>query len=144
MASGPAVDWRVHVLGYLATAGLVISTILFLRNRLKKTAAQYRHSHESDWIFLVLILTVALTGILQHILHRSGLDAAANVTYIVHLALVVPMLALEVPFSKWSHLAYRPLAMYLAQVRATALARSRQGDEETRRGAEPAAPLRAA
>ncbi len=58
---------------------------------------------------------VALTGILQHILHRSGLDVAANVTYIVHLSLVVPMLALEVPFSKWSHLAYRPLAIYLAR-----------------------------
>ena len=26
MASGPSVDWRVHVLGYLATAGLVVST----------------------------------------------------------------------------------------------------------------------
>jgi hypothetical protein len=25
---------------------------------------------------------------------------------------VVPMLGLEVPFSKWSHMAYRPLAMY--------------------------------
>ena len=74
----------------------------------------------------------------------DGLDAAANVTYIVHLALVVPMLALEVPFSKWSHLAYRPLAVYLAQVRATALAKARGGAEPGRRGAEPAAPLRAA
>ena len=87
---------------------------------------------------------VALTGILQHILHRSGLDAAANVTYIVHLALVVPMLALEVPFSKWSHLAYRPLAIYLAQVRATALARARRGDGKQQPSAEQAAPLRTA
>ena len=78
----------------------MLGTILFLRNRVKKSAAQYSHSHESDWIFLVLIVSVALTGILQHILHRSGLDVAANVTYILHLSLVVPMLALEVPFSK--------------------------------------------
>jgi hypothetical protein len=134
MASGPAIDWSVHVAGYLATGGLVLGTILFLRNRVKKSSAQYRHSHESDWIFLVLILTVALTGILQHILHRSGLDAAANVAYVVHLSVVVPMLALEVPFSKWSHLAYRPLAMYLAQVRATALARARAS------GGAPARP----
>ncbi|MBM3147229.1 MAG: hypothetical protein FJ000_04950 [Actinobacteria bacterium] len=27
------------------------------------------------------------------------------------------MLALEVPFSKWAHLAYRPLGLYFAQVR---------------------------
>ncbi len=39
------------------------------------------------------------------------------------MRVVVPMLALEVPFSKWSHLAYRPLAMYFADVRAAELAR---------------------
>ena len=137
MAAGPRIDWSVHVLGYLATAGLIASVILFLRSRRRKSAAQYRHSHESDWIFLVLLLVVAVTGILQHILHRGGFDAAANITYVVHLSLVVPMLALEVPFSKWSHLAYRPLAMYLAQVRATALARVRaSGTAAPRRGAE--------
>ena len=57
---------------------------------------------------------------LQHILHRGGLDTAANITYVAHLMGVVPMLGLEVPFSKWAHLAYRPLAMYFAQVRAEA------------------------
>ena len=134
MAAGPRIDWSVHVLGYLATAGLIASVILFLRSRRRKSAAQYRHSHESDWIFLVLLLVVAVTGILQHILHRGGFDAAANITYVVHLSLVVPMLALEVPFSKWSHLAYRPLAMYLAQVRATALARVERAERRRHDG----------
>jgi heterodisulfide reductase subunit C/quinone-modifying oxidoreductase subunit QmoC len=129
MAAGPAIDWHVHIFGYLATIGLIGSSILFLRSRITKSSAQYKHSHESDWIFLVLLLTVAATGILQHILHRSGLDMAANIMYITHLALVVPMLGLEVPFSKWSHLAYRPLGMYFADVRAVALAR--QGQPES-------------
>jgi len=129
MAAGPAIDWHVHIFGYLATIGLIGSSILFLRSRITKSSAQYKHSHESDWIFLVLLLTVAATGILQHILHRSGLDMAANIMYVTHLALVVPMLGLEVPFSKWSHLAYRPLAMYFADVRAVALAR--QGQPES-------------
>ena len=35
-------------------------------------------------------------------------------SYVVHLMAVVPMLGLEVPFSKWSHMAYRPLAMYFS------------------------------
>ena len=46
-------------------------------------------------------------------LHRSGNDVAANVIYVVHMMGVVPMLVLEVPFSKWAHLAYRPLAHVL-------------------------------
>ena len=74
-----------------------------------------KHSHESDWIFLVMLLLVTVTGISQHILHRAGVDVAANITYVVHLMFVVPMLVLEVPFSKWSHMVYRPLAMYLAE-----------------------------
>ena len=71
-------------------------------------------------MFLVLLVMVATTGIVQHVLHRAGFDMAANIAYVVHLDGVVPMLALEVPFSKWSHLAYRPLAMYFAEVQAEA------------------------
>ncbi|MFH0916268.1 MAG: 4Fe-4S dicluster domain-containing protein [bacterium] len=121
MQGGPAIDWRVHVFGYIATVGLLGTTIFALHGRLRKTETQYKHSHETDWIFLVLLIFVAFTGILQHIMHRTGLDVAANVVYVVHLMGVVPMLGLEVPFSKWSHLAYRPLAMYFADVRAEAL-----------------------
>jgi predicted membrane channel-forming protein YqfA (hemolysin III family) len=91
-----------------------------------KREAHYQHSHETDWIFLVLLLFVALTGILQHGFHRAGWDRVANLTYVVHLMGVVPMLGLEVPFSKWAHLAYRPLAMYFAQLQAEAVTASEQ------------------
>jgi ferredoxin/uncharacterized membrane protein (DUF485 family) len=121
MAAGPEIDWRVHVFGLVATVGLLATTIFALRGRLTKSETHYKHSHESDWMFLILLVIVATTGILQFGLHRSGLDAVANIAYVIHLMAVVPMLALEVPFSKWSHLAYRPLAMYFADVRAEAV-----------------------
>jgi hypothetical protein len=117
MWAGPSIDWRVHVFGYLASAGLLFGTIWALRGRIKKVEEHYKHSHESDWMFLILLMVVALTGVLQHILHRSGADVAANVSYVVHLMAVVPMLGLEVPFSKWAHMAYRPLAMYFSVLR---------------------------
>lgn len=114
MWSGPEIDWRVHVFGYLASIGLIATTIYALRGRVKKQEEQYKYSHESDWMFLVLLIIVAATGVLQHILHRGGADAAANIAYVVHLMSIVPMLALEVPFSKWSHMAYRPLGLYFS------------------------------
>jgi ferredoxin len=117
MWAGPNIDWRVHVFGYLASAGLIFGTTWALRGRIKKMEEHYKHSHESDWMFLILLMVVALTGVLQHILHRSGADVAANVSYVVHMMAVVPMLGLEVPFSKWSHMAYRPLAMYFSVLR---------------------------
>jgi len=118
MWSGPTINWSVHVFGLTATAGLLVTTIIFLRKRLKKTEAQYQHSHETDWMFLVLLIVVAATGLLQFTLHRLGLGTAANINYVIHMMAVVPMLLLEVPFSKWSHMAYRPLAMYFADLKA--------------------------
>jgi len=117
MWSGPEIDWRVHAFGYAASIGLLGATIWALRGRIKKEEEHYKHSHETDWMFLLLLIVVTATGVLQHILHRSGADIAANVSYVVHLMAVVPMLALEVPFSKWSHMAYRPLAMYFSVLR---------------------------
>ncbi len=102
--------------------------------------AQHQHSHESDWIFLILLLVVALTGVLQHVLHRGGADVAANVAYVVHLMAVVPMLGLEVPFSKWSHMAYRPLAMYFSTLRRQ-MVPAPAPEEVARRHAERAGGL---
>jgi quinone-modifying oxidoreductase, subunit QmoC len=122
MWAGPGIDWRFHALGLLAAAGLIGTSIYALRGRMVKAEPYHKHSHETDWMFLILLLVVAATGVLQFALHRMGFDVAANITYVVHLMAVVPMLALEVPFSKWSHLAYRPLAMYFADMKADALA----------------------
>jgi len=122
--AGPQIRWSAHVFGYLASVGLLGAVGYAIYGRSKKTEIHLRHSHESDWIFLLMLLGVTLTGVLQHIFHRSGAAMAANVAYVVHLGLVVPMLSLEVPFSKWAHLAYRPLGMYLAQVHRAATARA--------------------
>ncbi len=118
---GPDIDWKVHAFGYVAAVGLVGTTIFALAGRVRKTWTHYKHSHETDWIFLVLLLVVSLTGIAQHVLHRGGWEVAANIVYIAHMMGVVPMLVLEVPFSKWSHMAYRPLAMYFSTLREKVL-----------------------
>jgi quinone-modifying oxidoreductase, subunit QmoC len=122
MQHGPDVRWGVHVFGYLAAIGLLAGTILALRGRLTRQAAHHKHSHASDWIFLGMLLVLALTGIVQHVLHRAGLPMAANLAYLVHLMVVAPFEITQVPFGKWSHMAYRPLAIYLAAVQAEAQA----------------------
>ncbi len=118
---GPAINWGVHVFGYAASLGLVGAILYFIRARIAKSQPHSKHSHDSDWIFLAMLVLVTVTGIVQHVLHRTGADMAANITYVVHLAFVVPMLVLEVPFSKWSHMAYRPLAVFLAEVQRDAI-----------------------
>jgi ferredoxin len=141
MQFGPEVRWRVHAFAYAASIGLITTAAVSLYGRIKKSSAHHRHSHESDWMFLILLLFVAITGVVQHVLHRVGLPMAANIAYIVHLMGVVPMLTLEVPFSKWSHMAFRPLAMYFAsmQVEAHTAAQTRSGGAAEHAGANFAA-----
>ena len=122
LQSGPEIQWQVHVFGYLATVGLVIGTIYFITNRLnKKTYVQFKKTHSTDWVFVVLLFLIVVTGIAQHIFHRTGMTVQANVCYVIHLMCVVPWL-LRMPFSKWSHLVYRPLAMYFAAIQRDAVA----------------------
>ncbi len=138
MQHGPEVNWGAHAFGYLAAIGLLVGTVFMLRGRLTRDAAHHRHSHPSDWIFLVMLLALTLTGIVQHVLHRAGLPAAANVAYLVHLMVIAPFEITQVPFGKWSHMAYRPLAMYFARVQLAAQAATAKAGEE------PAASLRPA
>ena len=121
LQAGPKIQWSVHVFGYLASAGLLIGTTYVLYGRLKKEQVQHRRSHSTDWMFLWLLFCMVVTGIMQHILHRTGLLEAANIAYVIHLMVVVPWL-LRMPFSKWAHLIYRPIAMYFAGLLRDAVA----------------------
>jgi hypothetical protein len=107
-------------LGYYATIVLLWGAGYVLWGRAKKTIQAHRFSHPSDWIFPILLFFVALTGILTHSFRYLGLPLATYYIYIVHLAFTAPMLILEVPFGKWAHLYYRPLAFYFQEVRAKA------------------------
>lgn len=116
----PHLDWRVHIPGYLATAGLLAGGIYALSGRMTKSRNAVHKSHHTDWVFLLMLVYIALTGIIQHLLHRLGLGTAANITYMLHMMGVVPWM-MRFPFSKWAHMFYRPLAMYFARVQTDAI-----------------------
>jgi hypothetical protein len=107
-------------LGYYATIVLLLGAGWALWGRIKKEVEMHRFSHPSDWIFPILLLVVTLTGILQHAFRYWDMPLATYYTYVVHLAFTAPMLILEVPFGKWAHLYYRPLAIYFQAVKEKA------------------------
>jgi Fe-S oxidoreductase len=109
-----------RLLGYYATIVLLAIPVEMMLSRRKKQEAIHQYSHFSDWLFLILLFATALTGILMHIFRLAGLPVTTYISYVVHLAIAVPMLAVEVPFGKWSHLFYRPLALFLTSVKKRA------------------------
>jgi ferredoxin len=119
--AGPSIHWGVHVFGYLASIGLLGATAYLVYSRAGKRRTQHRYTQFSDWTFLLLLLAVAATGVLQHLSHRLGSPMTANIVYVVHLSAVVAWFS-RYPFTKWAHIVYRPLAMYFGEIRREALA----------------------
>ena len=105
-----------RILGYYATFGLTVGVVYFFYERLKKSNEKSKHSHITDWTFLVLLFLTTISGILVHIFRIYGLPYETYYMYVFHIMVLFPMLMIEVPFSKWSHLAYRPFAIYFNKV----------------------------
>ena len=109
-----------RLLGYYATGVLLWATGSMMLGRLKKQDEMHRFSHASDWIFLIMLFLTTLTGIVVHAVRIADFPLATYYSYVIHLAVAVPMLVVEVPFGKWAHLLYRPLALYLIRVKQLA------------------------
>ena len=119
-------SWHfTSIFGYYATGVLLVITVEMFRSRLKKEETIHRFSEFSDWLFLILLFATTLSGILMHAVRLAGWPMGTYVMYVIHLAIAVPMLVIEVPFGKWSHLFYRPLAIFLATVKEKALKESK-------------------
>ena len=107
----------MRLLGYYATAAILYGATYALIGRIRKSKAPYKSSHGTDWMFLVLLMLTTLTGIFIHFTRLLDWPMPTYVLYVIHLMVAIPMLVLEVPFSKWAHLAFRPVALYLTKVK---------------------------
>jgi vacuolar-type H+-ATPase subunit I/STV1 len=116
---GGLAGWHWTALfGYYGTAVLLATTLWIARDRWRKHDVIHRFSHQTDWLFLFLLMATVLSGILMHAFRMLDWPTATYLTYAAHLVIAVPMLAVEVPFGKWAHLLYRPLAVGLAAAAA--------------------------
>jgi len=124
-------SWHfTSIFGYYATGVLLVLTAEMFRSRMRREEAIHRYSELSDWLFLILLFLTTLTGIMMHAVRLAGWPMGTYVMYVIHLAVAVPMLVVEVPFGKWSHLFYRPLAVFLTKVKEKAARTSRVSAEE--------------
>ncbi len=107
-------------LGYYATAVLVVASVEIMLSRLKKKEQIHRFSHHTDWLFPSFLLIGATTGIAVHILRYTGSAWPTYVAYTVHVMAMLAMLDTEVGIGKWTHMAYRPLAISLERIKKEA------------------------
>ena len=107
----------ISIVGIGATAALLFAAAVTIYGRIKKSRPVWKYSHPTDWMFILLLVSTVVTGIFTGVFRSIGMPLATYLTYSLHLMVVAPFLILEVPFAKWSHLAYRPFALYFARLK---------------------------
>lgn len=109
----------LRLAGYFGFTALTYATLYAIIGRVRKKEEFRKYSHHTDWMFLILLLLTSITGILIHIFIALNWPLPTYIIFAIHLAVVVPLLA-EVPFGKWTHLAYRPFALYFNRLKREA------------------------
>ncbi len=109
-----------RVLGYLATIVLVYGTGRALWGRFSKTEEYHRFSEASDWLLPALIFGLAVTGIVISLFKYLLMPIPTYYAYVIHLAVMLPLYVAVGPMGKWSHMYYRPLAVYFQAVKERA------------------------
>jgi nitrate reductase gamma subunit/ferredoxin len=105
--------YPMRLLGTISGIALMYGTSLALVRRFRKSDKYAANSHSSDWIFLVLIWLVGLTGFLLEISVYAPPPARWGYPLlIIHVALAMDLFAL-LPVSKFAHMLYRSTAIFL-------------------------------
>jgi nitrate reductase gamma subunit len=109
--------YPVRLLGTLAGAALIYGTSVLIARRLRKSDRSSAHSTTSDWTFLWLLWVSGVTGfILELALYLPSAPAWGYGVFLIHVA-VAMALVLLVPFGKFAHVFYRPIALFAIRLR---------------------------
>lgn len=112
----------IKIIGALGGIGLIVGALLLLARRWSKGEDVGANSY-ADRLFLWIIFLVGLTGMLSWIMRSYvGLPVPAYLTYFIHMVCVY-FLLWYMPYSKFSHMVYRTLAL----VYARSIGRTRAG-----------------
>ncbi len=109
-------------LGYLAAACILYGLGGIFVGRWKAAREIWKETRVEDLVFPVLLLLTALSGLAVHVARYAGFGLTSHLAYAIHIIVATPMLVVEMSFGKWSHMVYRPMALYFEAVKARARA----------------------
>jgi ferredoxin len=109
--------YPVRLLGTLAGAALIYGTTALIVRRLRKSDRSSVHSTTSDWTFLTMLWVAGVTGfILELALYLPQAPAWGYPMFLVHVGVAIALVLL-VPFGKFAHVLYRPVALFAIRLR---------------------------
>ncbi len=110
----------VRFLGIVSGALLLYGTAMMVTRRLHSADRYTSRSTFMDWAFLLLLFLAGLGGFVVDVAQYAGLPLWAYAWMLFHLVVVFDLLIL-IPFTKFAHVLYRPLALWLSRIYSYAL-----------------------
>ena len=111
--------WPSRVLGNLSGLSLIYGTSLAIYSRIKRPDKYSSHSLLSDWLFLWLLFVTGLTGFIVELSLYLPMSATWEyVIFLIHVVLGMEVVFL-LPFTKFAHAMYRPLALLIYHYKKT-------------------------
>ncbi len=103
----------MKIVGNASAFALLLGMLFVTANRLKNAEKAGGGSY-FDWLFIVVIFTIVVTGILSEVLRLADVAPVAYPVYFIHLVFIFFLFAYA-PFSKMAHMVYRTTAMVFAR-----------------------------
>jgi ferredoxin len=112
----PLPRWVSLVVGSTSGAATLAGLSYYGYLRLARRSEYAKRSHQSDWVFLALLVLSVVSGYVMVAFRFLHMPMAAYGTFAFHLVFVFNLLV-SLPFTKFAHIVYRPVALWLAGVR---------------------------
>ncbi len=101
-----------RLLGTVAGISLVYGVTMFMINRVRKINTAAKISTASDWLLLTLLWITGVTGFaIEVALYQNGAPAWGYWVFLFHVAVAMELMLL-LPFTKFAHAMYRPVALF--------------------------------
>jgi len=101
-----------RLIGTLAGLSLLYGVTMFMVNRKRQVNRAAQHSTASDWLLLVLLWITGATGFFIEVaLYLPDAPAWGYWVFLFHVAVAMELMLL-LPFTKFAHAMYRPVALF--------------------------------
>ena len=101
-----------RLIGTLAGISLLYGVSLFMANRVRQVNRAAKVSTASDWLLLVLLWITGATGFfIEAALYLPEAPAWGYWVFLFHVAVAMELM-LFLPFTKFAHAIYRPVALF--------------------------------
>jgi len=99
------------ILIWYSSFSIIGGGLFMMGRRLTKSVPSSKFSHPSDWLFVGMLFLIGLSLLATLTANMKG-SADLEAIYKAHISIEIVWILLIVPFTKWIHIFFRPLAVY--------------------------------